>query len=247
MLINLKQHPNNGLYLDSPLFGFLCFNIALKSNFFKKRIEKEMFALIVFIFLYMIALVSGYEIAIKLIKYFNMDELFNNIMSIALVFVAANMIAFLITLLLHFYYAWKNKSKYFLKIFSIIHFLVTYVSGTLSVIIACESMFNEVSIPHYLKKENGSRYMWFMIFFIALSNKDFYKTFQEDFDVFVHFTIRKIKPRIYLLKAFMKFVTKLIAIVIECALYNLFYRITQLLLFIIGSIINIIKLVLYKN
>lgn len=138
------------------------------------------------------------------------------------VFIFANVITLFITILIHIIYERGYKQEDFIRVFTNIHFLVNYFYGALSVIYASsETMFKGLKVPHFLSKEDGSWNYWLMVFFIALSNKEIYKTFQIDLESSINKLTQKLKPTVIIFNKIILFLKKIGWYLVMLVLYYL--------------------------
>ncbi|MGH1288126.1 hypothetical protein [Bacillus toyonensis] len=141
---------------------------------------------------YFITVVLSINIVTYIGVNFELIENPNTIKILIFTLIVASLLSFIFSVVLHVIYAIKSSSEKFLKQFYIVHFLITYASGLLSLLIAGEKTFKEwgYSDLGFLAIGN-TKVAWLMLLFIAISNNALYKVFENDIVKVVNFIFKK--------------------------------------------------------
>ncbi|WP_242217977.1 hypothetical protein [Bacillus cereus group sp. BfR-BA-01380] len=108
--------------------------------------------------------------------------------------IMSSILSVIFSILLHFVYMWRGASNTFLKRFYQVHFLATYISGAFSVVNIGGKTLEEWGFKGTLVDGN-TKITYLMLFFIAISNNGFYKTFEKEIVGKLESTVSKMKVK----------------------------------------------------
>ena len=109
--------------------------------------------------------------------------------------IMSSILAVIFSTLLHFIYMWRGASNTFLKRFYQVHFLATYISGAFTIVNIGGKTLEEWGFKGTIV-DGDVKITYLMMFFTAISNNAFYKTFEKEIVDKLESTVSKMKLKI---------------------------------------------------
>ncbi|MEH7051410.1 hypothetical protein [Bacillus pseudomycoides] len=138
-----------------------------------------MFVYLYYVFLYYFSLVYGMDIVDFAdpitSKFIDSDS----VGIFILMLIMSSILAGIFSILLHFIYMWRDASNTFLKRFYQIHFWATVISGMFTIVNVGGKTLEEWGFKGTLVDGN-LKLSYLILFFMAMSNNGFYKTFEKE-------------------------------------------------------------------
>ncbi|ALZ64575.1 hypothetical protein FORC13_p090 (plasmid) [Bacillus cereus] len=113
--------------------------------------------------------------------------------------IVSSILSAIFSFVLHFIYTWRYNSNKFLKRFYQVHFFATYISGAFSIVNIGGKTLEEWGIKG-TSVDGNVKVLFLMLFFIAISNNAFYKTFEKGIVDKLEFTVNIMKLKIKRIK-----------------------------------------------
>lgn len=154
-----------------------------------------MFVYFYYLIMYFFTVMFGLQVAGWAEPFFLLFMEKDSIGTFFCILIISSILAVVFSILLHFIYIWKDNSNIFLKNFYRVHFFATYISGAFSIIniggktLTDEWGFNDLSV------DSNTKIAFLILFFIALSNNAFYKTFEKEIVNTLQSIVKKIKAK----------------------------------------------------
>lgn len=154
-----------------------------------------MFVFFYYLVLYVFAVIYGMQIidfANPIISKF-VDS--DSVEVFIFMLIMSSILAAIFSILLHFIYMWRGASNIFLKRFYQVHFLATYISGAFTIVNIGGKTLEEWGLKGTIV-DGDTKVICLMLFFIAISNNGFYKTFEKEIVDKLESTVSKMKLKI---------------------------------------------------
>ncbi|MFD3448227.1 hypothetical protein ACFDTO_26900 [Microbacteriaceae bacterium 4G12] len=151
-----------------------------------------MFVFFYYLVLYLFAVIYGMQIinfANPIISKF-VDS--DSVQVFIFMLIMSSILAGIFSILLHFIYMWRGASNTFLKRFYQMHFFATYISGAFTIVNIGGKTLEEWGFKGAVL-DGDTKIAYLMLFFTAISNNGFYKTFEKEIVDKLESTVSKMK------------------------------------------------------
>ncbi|MFJ8527415.1 hypothetical protein [Bacillus sp. NPDC094106] len=138
-----------------------------------------MFVYFYYLVLYFFTVVYGVQIISFADPLISMFVASDSVEVFIFMLIMSSILSGILSLLLHFIYIWRCDSNTFLKRFYQVHFFATYISGAFSIVNIGGKTLEEWGFKGTVVDGN-EKMTYLMLFFIAISNNAFYKTFEKE-------------------------------------------------------------------
>ncbi|MEH7457697.1 hypothetical protein V7183_10790 [Bacillus sp. JJ1127] len=138
-----------------------------------------MFVYFYYLVLYFFTVVYGVQIISFADPLISMFVASDSVEVFIFMLIMSSILSGILSFLLHFIYIWRGNSNTFLKRFYQVHFFATYISGAFSIVNIGGKTLEEWGFKGTVV-EGNEKMTYLMLFFIAISNNAFYKTFEKE-------------------------------------------------------------------
>ncbi|MEH7706725.1 hypothetical protein COF79_27870 [Bacillus toyonensis] len=138
-----------------------------------------MFVYLYYVFLYYFALVYGIEIISFADPITSKFIASDSVGMFIFMLIMSSILAGIFSIILHFIYMWRDASNTFLKRFYQMHFWTTFISGMFTIVNIGGETIEEWGFKGTLV-DGETKVTYLILFFMAMSNNGFYKTFEKE-------------------------------------------------------------------